>query len=61
MKTNGKNKLQISAPLTLTSAIIAHPYKSTIYFSIEKKRETAASDTKGQPISQIYKIDYNIN
>lgn len=61
MDANGKNKLQISAPLTLTSAIIAHPYKSTIYFSIEKKRETATSDTKGQPISQIYKIDYNIN
>lgn len=61
MDADGKNKLQVSAPLTLTSAIVAHPYKSTIYFSIEKKKESSTTDAKGQPISQIYKIDYNIN
>ncbi|MEG0681201.1 MAG: hypothetical protein RR581_06195 [Eubacterium sp.] len=59
MDNNGKNKMQLSAPLTLTSKIISHPYKSTIYFSVEKKYDESVSENKVS--SQIYQIDYNIN
>lgn len=64
MDANGKNKLQISAPLTITSPIVAHPYKSTVYFSVEKRFDESgngsAEDISKQPVSQVYKIDYNI-
>lgn len=63
MDSDGNNKFQLSAPMTLTSKIIAHPYKSTIYFSAEKGPGSGLSSNNGGPksnVSTIYKIDYNI-
>ncbi|MDO4289348.1 MAG: hypothetical protein Q4C55_09200 [Eubacterium sp.] len=64
MDSNGKNQLQITAPLTLTSEIIAHPYKSTIYFSAEKSPgdEDLSPDKGGGKggTPTVFKIDYNI-
>ena len=65
MDSNGKNPLQLSAPLTLTSKIVAHPFKSTIYFSAEKTpAEMMTPDKEGNTgsssVSTVFKIDYNI-
>ncbi|MBI4856081.1 MAG: hypothetical protein HY818_04995 [Acetobacterium woodii] len=57
---NGKNPLQLTAPLNINSQIICHPYKSELFFSVEKNSDSI-SPSDGHTVSQTYQLIYKIN
>jgi len=60
MDTSGKNPLQLTAPLSLNSEIICHPYKSMLFFSVEKSSNSINS-TDDHTLSQTYQLTYKID
>lgn len=60
MDLNGKNPLQLTAPLSINSEIICHPYKSVLFFSVEKSSYSINS-TDDQAPSQTYQLTYKID
>ncbi|WP_373482542.1 hypothetical protein [Acetobacterium sp.] len=60
MEANGKNSLQLTAPLNINSEIICHPYKSVLFFSVEKSSDSISS-TDEHTLSQTYQLTYKIN
>ncbi len=60
MDANGKNPLQLTAPLNINSEIICHPYKSVLFFSVEKSSDSISS-TDEHALSQTYQLTYKIN
>lgn len=57
---NGKNPLQLTAPLGINSEIICHPYKSVLFFSVEKSSNSINS-TDDHTLSQTYQLTYRID
>lgn len=57
---NGQNPLQLTAPLNINSQIICHPYKSELFFSVEKNSDSL-SPTEERTPSQTYQLIYKID
>lgn len=57
---NGKNPLQLTAPLNINSQIICHPYKSELFFSVEKSSDSI-NPTDGHTLSETYQLAYKID
>ncbi|MDO9491296.1 hypothetical protein [Acetobacterium sp.] len=60
MDASGKNSLQLTAPLNINSEIICHPYKSVLFFSVEKSSDSIIS-TDEHTLSQTYQLTYKID
>lgn len=60
MDADGKNPLQITSNLKMTSDIIFHPFKSILYFSVEEDSDENQL-SKGQIPQLTYQINYSIN
>jgi hypothetical protein len=60
MDANGKNPLQLTAPLNINSEIICHPYKSVLFFSVEKSSDSISSADE-HTLSQTYQLTYKID
>lgn len=60
MDASGKNSLQLTAPLNINSEIICHPYKSVLFFSVEKSSDSISS-TDEHTLSQTYQLTYKID
>ncbi|WP_026395526.1 hypothetical protein [Acetobacterium malicum] len=60
MDANGKNSLQLTAPLNINSEIICHPYKSVLFFSVEKSSDSISSADE-HTLSQTYQLTYKID
>jgi len=60
MDVDGKNSLQLTAPLNINSEIICHPYKSVLFFSVEKSSDSISS-TDEHTLSQTYQLTYKID
>jgi hypothetical protein len=59
MNTKGQEVTQISAPLSLTSSVIVHPFKSILYFSVEENIGNLISN-KESIGSATYELTYRI-
>jgi len=59
MDADGNNPLQITAPLKLNSRVLCHPFKSILYFSVEKNAEDTNSGNDSI-VSQTYQVNYTI-
>jgi len=60
MDVNGKNPLQLTAPLNINSEIICHPYKSMLFFSVEKSSDNISS-ANDHTLSQTHLLTYRID
>ncbi|PKM60755.1 MAG: hypothetical protein CVU99_06390 [Firmicutes bacterium HGW-Firmicutes-4] len=60
MDASGKNSLQLTAPLNINSEIICHPYKSVLFFSVEKSSDSISSSDE-HTLSQTYQLTYKID
>ena len=60
MDASGKDPLQLTAPLNINSEIICHPYKSVLFFSIEKSSNSISSADE-HSLSQTYQLTYKID
>lgn len=59
MDTAGENPFQLTAPLKLNSPIICHPFKSTFFFSIERRSDNLET-YDARRLSDIYQITYHV-
>jgi hypothetical protein len=60
MDASGKNSLQLTAPLNINSEIICHPYKSVLFFSVEKSSDSISSADE-HTLSKTYQLTYKID
>ncbi|AFA48065.1 TolB-like translocation protein [Acetobacterium woodii] len=60
MDANGKNVLQLTAPLNINSQIICHPYQSILFFSVEKNADNISA-SENRTLSQTYELTYKFN
>lgn len=60
MDVNGENALQLTAPLNINSEIICHPYKSVLFFSVEKSSDSISAADE-HTLSQTYQLTYKID
>ncbi|MEO1813986.1 MAG: hypothetical protein ABGU93_00165 [Acetobacterium sp.] len=60
MDASGKNSLQLTAPLNINSEIICHPYKSVLFFSVEKSSDNISSADE-HTLSKTYQLTYKID
>lgn len=58
--TDGKNPQQLTAPLNLSSQIICHPYKSELFFSVEKNSDSL-NLADGHTMSQTYQLTFKVD
>ncbi len=59
MNAEGKDPAQLTAPVTLNSPIVCHPFKSTLFFSIEKRTDDVES-YDARLLSDVYQVTYQI-
>lgn len=60
MDANGKNALQLTAPLNINSQIICHPYQSILFFSVEKSTDNISA-SENRTLSQTYELTYKFD
>ena len=60
MNVSGKDPMQLTAPLNINSEIICHPYKSVLFFSVEKSSDSISSADE-HTLSQTYQLTYKID
>ncbi len=59
MNAEGKDPVQLTAPIKLNSPIVCHPFKSTFFFSIERRSDTV-ENYDARLLSDVYQVTYHV-